>query len=312
MEHVKGFNFEPFCARGVLGNECAFENLRCMKEETGANFVIFAPNGVQNNAHSEEIVFDSVRTSTDGELIDTIKYAKSIGLKVGIKPTVNCLDDTWRAYVSFFEYDVVCEPKWSNWFASYERFQTHYARIAEETGCDMFIAGCEMVMTEHREIEWRRVISSIRDVYKGVVTYNTDKYQEDHIKWWDAVDVIASSGYYPKDDWENQLDRIEKVAKQFKKEVVFTETGCMSVTGSSKVPNNWEVEGNYNEREQSDWYKAMFEACDKRPWLKGYVLWDWRIYSKDVEREKKAHGYGVWRKEAMQVVRKFFRSSYDR
>ena len=307
MERVKGFNFEPFCGRGVLGNESTYENLRRMKDETGADFVIFAPNGVQKNAHSEEIVFDSDRTSTDEELINTIKYAKSIGLKVGIKPTVNCLDGTWRAYVSFFEHDVVCEPKWANWFASYEKFQIHYAKIAEEMKCDMFIAGCEMVMTEHREAEWRSVISSIRNVYKGIVTYNTDKYQEHHIKWWDAVDVIAASGYYPIDDRENQLDRIEKVAKQFDKEVVFTETGCMSVTGSSKVPNNWEIDGDYNEREQADWYRAMFEACGKRQWLKGYALWDWRIYSEDVEREKKAHCYGVQHKEALQVVSEFFR-----
>lgn len=71
----------------------------------------------------------------------------------------------------------------------------------------MFIAGCEMVMAEHREAEWRKVIESIRSVYNGPVSYNTDKYQEDHVKWWDCVDVISSSGYYPENDWENQLDR---------------------------------------------------------------------------------------------------------
>ena len=54
------------------------------------------------------------------------------GIRVGLKPTVNCKDGTWRAYISFFEHDVPCEPKWENWFASYVEFQTHYARIAEE------------------------------------------------------------------------------------------------------------------------------------------------------------------------------------
>lgn len=70
-----------------------------------------------------------------------------------------------------------------------------------------------MTMTEHRETDWRKLIAEVRTVYDGPVGYNCDKYGEDHITWWEAVDVIASSGYYPIDDWENQLDRIEEVVK---------------------------------------------------------------------------------------------------
>ena len=51
-----------------------------------------------------------------------------------------------------------------------------------------------MVMSEHREKEWREVIAAIRECYDGTVSYNTDKYQEDRVKWWDCVDVISSSG----------------------------------------------------------------------------------------------------------------------
>lgn len=306
MDFVKGFNFEPFCGRGTFERKETFESLLTMKQETGADFVVFAPNGVQKNAHSEEIIYASEMTVSDEELKRMIMYAREIGLKVGLKPTVNCLDGTWRAFVSFFEHDVVCEPKWSNWFKSYEKFQRHYAKIAHETGCYMFIAGCEMVMTEHREKEWRGIISAIREEFSGIVTYNTDKYQEEHVKWWDAVDVIASSGYYPAYDWEKQLDRIEAVAKEFCKDVVFTETGCMSVTGSWKVPNNWEIEGSYNEDEQAEWYRAMFTSCAKRPWHKGYALWDWRVYGDDVEREKRKHKYGVQGKKACKVVSDFF------
>ena len=55
------------------------------------------------------------------------------------------------------------------------RIQTHYAKIAEAEQCDRFIAGCEMVMTEHRSEEWRNVIAAIRNYYHGPVSYNTDK-----------------------------------------------------------------------------------------------------------------------------------------
>ena len=72
-----------------------------------------------------------------------------------------------------------------------------------------------------------------RSVYDGIVTYNCDKYQEDHVGWWDAVDVISSSGYYPVDDWENQLDRIEPVVAASGKPFFFMEAGCRSANPCS-------------------------------------------------------------------------------
>lgn len=52
--------------------------------------------------------------------------------------------------------------------------------------------------------------------YHGLVSYNPDKYQEDHVSWWDCVDVISSSGYYPIDQWEQELDRIEKTVLKYR------------------------------------------------------------------------------------------------
>lgn len=127
----------------------------------------------------------------------------------------------------------------------------------------MFIAGCEMVMSEHREAEWRKLLSDIRQVYHGLLSYNTDKYQEHRVNWWDAVDVISSSGYYPYGDWENQLDRIETVVNRFQKPFFFAETGCMSVKGSKEVPNDWCVRGDADPKGQAEWYEDMFTACSK-------------------------------------------------
>lgn len=185
------------------------------------NWVIFTPSGMQETPYSEEIRYDGEKSCTDEELYDMIRYAQSLGLKVALKPTVNCDNGVWRARISFFDHDVPCEPKWGNWFESHIAFQKHYAQIAQRTGCELFLAGGEMTMTEHRETEWRKLIAEVRTVYDGPVGYNCDKYGEDHITWWDAVDVIASSGYYPIDDWDNQLDRIEKVVKKFQKPFCF-------------------------------------------------------------------------------------------
>ena len=275
MEAFRAVNFAVFPHRGVLGSEESRNSMEEMVRRIHTNWVIFTPSGMQETPYSEEIRYDGEKSCTDEELYDMIRYAQSLGLKVALKPTVNCDNGVWRARISFFDHDVPCEPKWRNWFESHIAFQKHYAQIAQRTGCELFLAGCEMTMTEHRETEWRKLIAEVRTVYDGPVGYNCDKYGEDHITWWDAVDVIASSGYYPIDDWDNQLDRIEKVVKKFQKPFLFSEAGCMNIHGSAQVPNNWELQGEEDDAEQADWYRAMFTACRKRDWVKGFGIWDW-------------------------------------
>ncbi len=308
MDFIKGITFAPFCPRGSFQTKEAYESLDCLIAETGANLITLVPNGLQNTPQSEEISFTSDATLSDQELTDMIAYIHKAGLSVVLKPTVNCKNGTWRAHINFFDKDVHCEPKWSNWFASYTEFQLHFAKLAEKTGCEMFIAGCEMVMSERRSTEWRKLISDIRSVYSGPVTYNTDKYQEDNVTWWDCTDYICSSGYYPTDDWEKELDRIEAVVQKFQKPFFFAECGCMSVEGASKVPNDWRVRGEVSLKEQADWYTAMFEACKKRSWVKGFCLWDWAFKQYPICKASSHCGYDIYGKPAQKVVKKYYDS----
>jgi len=304
MKMINGITFAPFAMKGVFDRKYAYKSADEMIERTGTNFVMLTPVGLQLTAHSEKISWK--HTVSDDELIKMIDYLHDKGVQVALKPTVNCMDGTWRAHISFFDEDVVCEPKWSNWFASYSAFQCHYARIAKTTNCEMFVAGCEMVMSEHREKEWRQVISDIRGCYDGPVSYNTDKYQEDKVTWWDAVDIISSSGYYPIDAWDEQLDRIEKVVKKYNKPFFFAEAGCMSATGSSKVPNWWGLKGGSNLKEQADWYEAMFSAIRKRDWVQGTCLWSWTKHLYAPDKISKRKDYDIYLKPAEKVVRKYY------
>lgn len=307
MEYIRGITFAAFAHRGILSQKEARRSLDRLAERTGANFIIFAPAAVQEHAQSEKIDFTSERTMSDEELTDMIGYARQKGLRVALKPTVNCKNGTWRAHINFFDEDVPCEPKWGNWFRSYTEFQLHFAGIAQKTGCEMFLPGCEMVQSERREEEWRRLIADIRGVYGGMVSYNTDKYQEHNVKWWDAVDVISSSGYYPTGDWERQLDRIEKVVRKFQKPFFFAECGCMSTAGAGAAPNDWSVQGDVSLGEQADWYAAMFRAASARDWVKGFALWDWRANLYPLERAAYDRGYDIYGKPAEQVVAAYYR-----
>ncbi|WP_062319796.1 hypothetical protein [Halolactibacillus sp. JCM 19043] len=302
MKFIKGFTFGWDSRRGDFLKEEAKVSLRLMQERTASDTVIIAISALQETAHTTEVDYWGEHMVSDQELIGMIDYAKTLELRVILKPTVNCKDGTWRAHINFFDLDVPCEPKWSDWFKSYMAYQKHYANIAEQTGCEMLIVGCEMVQTERRAEEWRALIRDVKDVYHGLVSYNTDKYQEGQVRFWDAVDVISSSGYYPTGEWEQELDRIEKVVKAYDKPFFFAEAGCPSRTGSSQIPNDWGHVGDVNLEEQACFYEDMFLTAGKRDFVMGFGLWDWNTLLHTLDEAKKHDGYGVYGKPAERVI----------
>lgn len=308
MDFIKGFTYGWMAQKGDFLKSEAKGSMRELKERTNTEYVIIPLAALQDTPQSTIIDYTGDHMVSDIELVKMINYAKSLGLKVILKPTVNCKDGTWRAHINFFDLDVPCEPKWRDWFKTYTEYQKHYAQIAKETGCSMLIIGCEMVQTERREAEWRELVADIRTVYDGLITYNTDKYQEGNVKWWDAVDVISSSGYYPINDWDNQLDRIEKIIKPYNKPFFFAEAGCMSRTQSPFIPNDWNMEGDVDVAAQAEFYRVMFEKTSRREWVKGFGFWDWKALLYDEKDADKDNEYAVYGKPAEKVIKEYYSS----
>lgn len=306
MDFIRGINFAVFPRRGLLSMAETRESLDHLIDTLHPNLIILTPAGQQRDAQSTQIMFDSEGTPTDSELEDTIRYIHARGVMTAIKPTVNCMNGTWRAYISFIEPDSPAEAKWGDWFASYTAFQLHYAGMAERLGCAMFITGCEMVMADHRSDDWRRLIAAVRQVYHGPVTYNCDKYREDHVDWWDCVDYICSSGYYPAGTWEEQLDRIGQVVQRFDKPFFFAELGCMAVSGAGALPNEWKLTGERDDAGQVQWYQQAITAAGRRPWMRGFAFWDWAAIPR--EPREPGHSYDLSISQALPVVAGFYQT----
>lgn len=306
---------EQFCGmtwgwtgvRGTWATPAAAESMAKLKD-ISVNWVGIAFGALQETAQSVEIPFEAAPTVTDDEVRWSIREAKALGLKVCLKPVVNVKDGTWRAFIGFFDEEVPGEPSWGKWFESYGRFIRHYAQIAEEEGCEMLCVGCEMVQSDKREDEWRALITEVRGVYSGLVTYNCDKYQEDRVTWWDAVDIISSSGYYPSGDWDAQLDRIQVAVERAGKPFFFMESGCPSREGSSARPNDWTLAGSPSEDEQVAWYRDAFETAAKRDWVQGFMLWDWPATLYPVQDAATNDDYCIYGKKAALVVKEHYES----
>lgn len=138
-EKLHGVNFAVFPHKGVLGSGEARKSMEEMAHKTHANWVILTPSGMQETPYSEEIRFDGEKSCTDEELCDMIRYAQSLGLKVALKPTVNCDNGVWRARISFFDHDVPCEPKWATGLKAILLFRSIMHRSHSGQGVNYFL-----------------------------------------------------------------------------------------------------------------------------------------------------------------------------
>lgn len=311
MEFINGVTFGFMSKKGEWLEAYSRESLKLLKERCEANYVILAIVAEQQTAQSIQINWQNVNVLSDDEVLEMISYSRELDLKVILKPMVNVSDGTWRAHINFFDNDVPPEPKWSEWFSSYTEYICHYASIAQATNCEMLIIGCELVNSDRREKEWRKLIEQVRKIYQGMISYNCDKYQENFVNWWDAVDVISSSGYYPINEWEKELNRIEKVVKKFNKPFFFCEIGCPSRKNSEYLPNNWELNDGLSLEAQEKWFSTMFEMCSKKTWVKGYGILDWKAKLYDLKDALIDDDYAIFGKPAEKIVRNNFRNVSD-
>lgn len=304
---IKSFNFTSWNASGT-DMKTAMGQIDAMIEKCSINTIVFTFAAQQEHCFSTFIDWKGPHMFKDGQLSELIAYAKDKGLKVVLKPMLNTRDYYWRAYIRFFDEDVPCEPKWSEWFRNYTDYIVHYAQLCEAEAADMLIAGCELVGTDHRQVEWRELIKQCRQVYSGLVTYNCDKYQEHNVSWWDALDVISSSGYYPINDLDRQLARIAEVVEKSGRPFFFSEVGCPSTKNAALIPNDWNAIGVHplDLEEQNRFFEMILEKCSKLDWHYGCSIWDWPMNPRPDYSPASDPGYNVIGKPAQNTIRNFF------
>jgi len=273
---------------------------------SGCDTLLLPVMAKQDHAFSTVVEYeaDDVMSMEDVETV--CAYARQKGLKIIIKAMVNCRDGYWRAYIRFFDNYVPTEPTWAEWFESYSAFTAALAKTAQKVNAELYCIGCEMVGTDHRADEWRTLIQEVRKHFTGPITYNCDKFQEDHVTWWDAVDVISSSGYYPIDQLDQHFARIQSVAEKFDRPFMFMECGCPSRDGSQYVPNNWNFGGELSQEAQRLWFDAFCQCMLKNPWVRGNGWWDWSamwLYPREKAMEN--NGYCTYGKPSEQVLQRF-------
>ncbi|MBN2581646.1 MAG: glycosyl hydrolase family 53 [Planctomycetes bacterium] len=317
---VKGYTWGWVGRRGSYEGPEAAESMKHLAE-TGAEWVTLAFAAEMETKSTPRILYgaENDRLVTDAEIRRAIGLARASKLKVILKPVVNCRDGTWRAKIDFPGADGKPDPKaWAAWWESFEKFLVHYATIAAEGKCELLCVGCEMISTERFVAEWRQTLAKVREVYKGPLIYNCNHGHED-IAWWDAVDVVGVSAYYPVGtegdssleammaSWQPLKEKLRNLSRKVNRPVMFIEIGVRSARGCYRCPADyWSKDLPYDGQEQARYYEAALRVFWDEPWFAGYSWWDWPARLHKKEQAESNLGFCVYGKPAEQVLRTWY------
>jgi hypothetical protein len=298
-------DYESIAARRSL------ENLRSY----GANCVEIIVTGYQDTVLSTSIDRLSSSTPSDAGLAVAIHRAHALGMRVFLKPHIGLRDDSHPTGQIGIFFTAV---QWTTWFANYDRFIVHYARIAQAQHVELFCVGNELDVTTLHPAQWRRVIAHVRAVYSGPITYADARLvsQPKRITFWNKLDYIGANCYPSlstaarptvaqfRAGWVRYLPKLRPLAVRWQRPILLTEIGVRSVSGGWIYPWDCERSGTVDLTMQTCWYQAALEVVPTQQWIAGLYWWQWSTETSVGGPHDT--GYTPWHKPAGTTLRSWY------
>ena len=255
--------------------------------QTNANWVCLVPYGFSRIGQTR--LWFNIDRQWWGEkkagVVENIRLAKKNNLKVFLKPQIY-FPGSWPG-----DLDYKTEAEWQEWEAAYTEYIMHFLDIAIEHDVEMFCVGTEFKISEQKRIHfWKDLISKIRCLYPGQLTYsaNWDSFEE--IGFWGDLDYVGISSYFPLSSdktpsnrtlakaWKTKKKKLNSFYKKIGKQILFTEYGYLSVDGCAG--KTWELEKKVkqlpiNEEAQSVAFDNLYSALWDEPFWAGGFIWKW-------------------------------------
>ncbi|MBI1803071.1 MAG: glycoside hydrolase TIM-barrel-like domain-containing protein [Ignavibacteriae bacterium] len=303
---INGFSYTAFTSNGFAlgGQRNALGELRTQTNSAWIALTVFeyqsttassdiAPNTSGTNPLNDE---PWSTTSTEDDIRQGVRQARSLNMKVMLKPHVDLYTGEWRANIL---------PGIA-WFASYTQVMMKYAHLAAELNIEMLCIGTEFIRaTQHQYTpQWRSLIAAIRQQYKGKLVYaanwsgnyafNITWPEYEQVEFWNDLDYIGIDAYYPltnrKDDPQPSLilalyklrlpaEELGTASARFGKPILFTEVGIQSVTGALATPWDYSIGSAVDAlpdlNAQEFYYNVIIQSFGGEPWCAGMFWWNW-------------------------------------
>lgn len=255
--------------------------------EIQANHAAIMPFGFIRTLDHPEVLYNTERQwfgETKEGVVQYITELHKNKVKVMLKPQVWIWRGEFTGYLKMNS-----ETDWNILEDSYRNFIMDFAEVAETTKVASFCIGTELEQfIIHRPEFWQQLISDIRKVYTGKLTYaaNWDEYKR--VPFWDRLDFIGVDAYFPvsdlqtptivgaRDGWKPWKAELKQVSEKYKRKIIFTEYGYRSGDYSGKEP--WKTDrekGGVNLEAQANLLTALYEEIWNESWFAGGYIWKW-------------------------------------
>ena len=251
----------------------------------------------------------------DGAVVYAIRQAQQRGWAVLLKPQI-WVGGGWPGAVDFAE-----ASGWDQFFTAYERWITHYARMAEAEGVPALCIGTELVQASlHYPDRWQAIIRNLRKLYGGKLTYAANWGEEfEQLTFWTELDAVGLNSYYPLAGdtsvsdaallagAQRWMDRADSIARAADRPLWLTEVGYRSVEGAWINPHAEAGDRGASTEAQRRCYQAMLAAAGKSTELQGMFVWKWPSYLGYRDRWSTAdRGFTPGGKPAADLLRQFY------
>jgi hypothetical protein len=254
-----------------------------------ANYAAIMPFGFMRSIESPEIIHNTDR-QWFGEIRAGAKQyigeLRKKNIKIMVKPQIWIRRGEFTGLIEMTD-----EDNWKFLETTYTSFIMEYAELAEEVNAEVLCIGTELEnFVKNRPEYWTNLITKIKTIYKGKLTYAANWDEFKRTPFWGQLDYIGIDAYFPVSDkktptfndclegWKKHKPVIQAMSVKHNKPILFTEYGYRSVDYSGKEP--WvslRSMKDVNLVAQVNTTKALYETFWKEDWFAGGFIWKWFI-----------------------------------
>lgn len=288
--------------------------------KVGANYTAIMPFGFIRDLEHPEIIHNTDRQwfgETRAGARQYIDALRKQGVKIMIKPQIWVWRGEFTGYIKMSN-----EDNWKALETSYSKFILEYAQLAEETNAEIFCIGTELEnFIKERPQYWHDLITEIRKIYKGKLTYAANWDEFKRTPFWSAVDYIGVDAYFPVSDtqtptieeckvgWQKHKKVIKTLSEAYNKPILFTEYGYRSMDFTGKEP--WQSDHtiqSLNFEGQANATQALFEEFWHEDWFAGGFVWKW-FHNYEESGGKNDNQFTPQNKPVETIIQSFYKSN---
>ena len=287
--------------------------------ELGANFAAIMPFGFIKELEHPEVIHNTDRQwfgETRAGAKQYIAELQKKNIKIMIKPQIWVWRGEFTGHIK-----MTSEANWKALETSYTNFIMEYAHLAQKTKAEIFCIGTELEsFTKERPQYWLDLITEIRAVYSGKLTYaaNWDEYKR--TSFWTELDYIGVDAYFPvsemktptvedcKEGWQVHKPLIKAISEEKNRPILFTEFGYRSMDFNGKEPwdSNHKIES-LNFEAQTNATQALFEEFWNEDWFAGGFVWKW-FHDHEVSGGMDDNQFTPQNKPVEKIIQSYYKS----